>query len=145
MEKLKTLLLVDDSRATNFFNKTMIEKVGCAEEVIVAENGKEALQYLQSGISPEIIFLDINMPVMDGWEFLSEYQKLQNKQDKSIIVLMLGASLSSEKEKLARSIPEIKEFREKMLSKKIVSDIITKYFGQNESEVYTKNGDLSDC
>ncbi|GAA4272496.1 response regulator [Aquimarina gracilis] len=128
MGKLKHFLLIDDSKATNFFNKTIIQKVDCVEEVSVAENGKEALDRLQSGIVPEIIFLDINMPVMNGWEFLSEFQKFDNAYHNSIIVLMLGAQLNDEEQRLAKSIPEIKAYSDKMLTKRMVCDIIDKHF-----------------
>jgi CheY-like chemotaxis protein len=87
MKKEKSFLLIDDSKATNFFNRKIIEKVECVEEVFIAEKGKQALTYIQSGVIPELIFLDINMPVMNGWEFISEYTKLDKKYKGSIIVL----------------------------------------------------------
>ncbi len=128
MKKLNKFLLIDDSRATNFFNKTIIEKVDCVEEVVVLENGKEALDYIKSGVVPEIIFLDINMPIMNGWEFISEYQKLEDKYKDSIIILMLGVELNKQEMELAESFPEIKGFQEKMLTKEAVCKLITKYF-----------------
>ncbi|SHJ08411.1 response regulator [Aquimarina spongiae] len=135
MGKLKQVLLVDDSKATNFFNKTIIEKLNCAEEVVTVQNGEEALKWIQSNsIHPELIFLDINMPVMDGWEFLSEYQKLEDKDEKAVIVLMIGAALSKEELIKANSISEIKEFSEKMLSKITVGKIINQYFNDIDIE-----------
>ena len=128
MKKLKRFLLIDDSKATNFFNKTIIEKVGCVEEVVVAENGKDALDILKNEIVPEIIFLDINMPVMDGWDFLTEYQRLNDDYKGSIIVLMLGTKLKDAEQKLSESITEIKEYSEKMLKKDIVCNLVNKYF-----------------
>ncbi len=128
MKKLKHFLLIDDSRATNFFNKTIIKKAECVDEVVVVENGQEALDYILSGVLPEIIFLDLNMPVMNGWEFISEYQKLDDKYKGSIIVLMLGAELNDEEKERAKGISEIKEFEKKMLTKEIVYKITTKYF-----------------
>ncbi len=128
MKKLKSFLLIDDSKATNYFNKTIIEKVACVEEVVIMENGQKALEHIKTQKLPEIIFLDINMPVMNGWEFISEYQKLDARYRGSVIVLMLGASLSKEEMDFANSIPEIKEFQEKMLSKKNVCDIVDRYF-----------------
>ncbi|TSE06757.1 response regulator [Aquimarina algiphila] len=128
MEKIKYFLLVDDSDATNFFNKTIIQKTECVEEVLVAKNGREALEYIQSGIVPEVLFLDVNMPVMNGWEFLTEFKKLESNLKKSIIVLMLGTTLNEEERTKAENIPEIKEFQEKMLSKEIVCKIVNTYF-----------------
>ncbi|MBQ4821707.1 response regulator [Aquimarina sp. MMG016] len=133
MEKLKHFLLIDDSKATNFFNKTIIEKVACVEKVVIAENGKDALDYIEKGMIPEVIFLDINMPVMNGWEFISNYQKLDDKFKKSIIILMLGAELNQEEKKLVESIPEIHGFEEKMLTKNIVQKIVNNFFGSADT------------
>ena len=138
MNRLKRFLLIDDSKATNFFNRKIIEKVGCVDEILVAENGKQALDYLQSDTLPEVIFLDINMPVMNGWEFISEYQKLDEKYKDSIIVLMLGTELSEEEKKKVEAILEIKEYAQKMLSKEVVCNIITKYFGEPNSNYCSK-------
>lgn len=139
----KRFLLVDDSDATNFFNKTIIKKTECVEEILVAKNGKEALEYIESGIIPEILFLDINMPIMDGWEFLKEFQKLDSELKKSIIIiLMIGAKLSNEEIKKAKNFPEIKEFRDKMLTKDIVCSIVTKYYDNVNSKVCNELSDL---
>ncbi|MCK8523455.1 response regulator [Aquimarina sp. D1M17] len=138
MGKIKHVLLVDDSDATNFFNKTILKKTECIEEVLVAKNGNEALEILKTARQPELIFLDINMPVMNGWEFIEEYQKI-HFDNPPVIILMLGAELSTEEKKKADSIPEIKEFREKMLSKKIVCGILQKYFKDVTSNKCTEN------
>lgn len=128
-------LLVDDSKATNFFNKTVLQRTGQVEEVFIAENGKEALAYLEEGNIPEIIFLDINMPIMSGWEFLLAYQQLGKAWQSSVIILMLGASLSESEMIRARSFSQVKGFEEKMLTKTIVSSIIDKNI---ESAIYNK-------
>jgi len=128
MKKLKQILLVDDSDATNFFNKAILGKLECVEEIIVAKNGKEALDIFKSGEVPDLIFLDINMPIMNGWEFIKEYQKIEASRKTSIIVLMLGTKLKLDEEERVKSIPEINEYFEKMLTKKIVCYILNKYF-----------------
>jgi CheY-like chemotaxis protein len=138
MKKLKRFLLIDDSKSTNFFNKKIIEKVQCVEEVFIVENGKQALDHIQSEIIPEVIFLDINMPVMNGWEFISEYQKLDNSYKGSIIVLMLGAELSKEDQEKAEHILEIREYAQKMLTKEIVCKIVMKYFEESNSTYCTE-------
>jgi len=128
MKKLKRFLLVDDSKPTNFINKTIINKIDCVEEIVVAENGKEALDYIETGEIPDVIFLDINMPVMNGWEFISNYQKLEGKYKGSVIILMIGAELNKEEKDLAEGIFEIKEFQEKILTKEVVCNIVGRYF-----------------
>ncbi|WP_108868534.1 response regulator [Aquimarina aquimarini] len=135
MKKAKYFLLVDDSVSTNFFNKAILQKTECVEKVLLARNGKEALDYIKSGITPEVIFLDINMPIMDGWEFLEEFERLDKKLKKSVIILMIGAELSREDREKAEKIKEVKEFQEKMLTKEIVCKIVKKYFNEATSEV----------
>ncbi|WP_378172358.1 response regulator [Aquimarina sp. SS2-1] len=128
MGKIKQVLLVDDSKATNFFNKTIINKSDCVDEILVAENGAEAIQIIKSGTIPEIIFLDINMPIMNGWEFLSEIQKHNDQLKQTIVILMIGAPLNPEEEKVAYGFLQVKEFKEKMLTTKIIKELARKYF-----------------
>ena len=74
MAKIDTILLVDDDNITNFINARLIRKLNIANQVQVSLNGQEALSYL-SGIEkrcPDLIFLDINMPVMNGNELLTK-------------------------------------------------------------------------
>lgn len=130
MTKLKRFLLVDDSNSTNFFNKTIIQKTDCVEEVLIATNGSNALKYLQSDTIPEIIFLDLNMPVMNGWEFLEQHNQLSTAYKSSKIIIMIGAKLRAEEEKMLKSFPQVTEFREKMLTKEIVLEIVSKYFNK---------------
>ncbi len=77
MNKLKRVLLIDDCKATNYIHRLVIEKYGCAEAVVEVNNGREALEYLTTEVDgsypkPELVFLDINMPVMNGWQFLEK-------------------------------------------------------------------------
>lgn len=127
MKKVKKALLVDDSKATNFFNKKILERTGQIEEICTVENGEEALKLLKEGNIPEIIFLDINMPVMNGWEFLSAYQELNINEHNTVIILMLGAALSQEDIDRAKRFIQVKGFQEKMLTKTNVNSIIEKH------------------
>ena len=66
----KTVLIIDDDEATRFLFKLAVERVGC--EVYTAANGQEGLECLAKIPKPFLIFLDLMMPVMDGWRFLEE-------------------------------------------------------------------------
>lgn len=125
---LKKILLIDDSNATNFFNTMIINKVTSVDEIITAKDGKQALEYVLSGSMPDILFLDINMPVMDGWGFLDEFKKIDKGGKEPIIVLMLGLEITKEEKRKAIDIFGVKEFNEKMLTKDRVKDIVEKYF-----------------
>lgn len=76
MSKYKKILLVDDDETSNFLNELLIKGMDLVEEVSVASNGQEALEHLKNrdNTVPQIIFLDLNMPVMDGFEFLEAFE-----------------------------------------------------------------------
>lgn len=140
--KLDCVLLIDDDEPTNFLNKMIIEETGCVNEVKVAQSAREALDYLSGkqqmagGANlpmPELIFLDINMPAMDGWEFLEKYDKLSPEQKASIIVVMLTTSFNPEDESKARKISYISSYRNKPLTQEIIMGILEEHFGQRES------------
>jgi len=103
-QKLNCVLLVDDDESDNFFHKRILEKSGISDHIETVLNGKEALDFHtakwkwgqteSSYCRPELIFLDIEMTVMNGWEFLEEYNKLEGVQKAKIIVIMLTSSLN---------------------------------------------------
>lgn len=120
MRKFKTILLVDDEESTIFINKRLLIKANITENILVARNGKEALDtILDPNIKkPELVFLDINMPVMDGWEFLEEYESTISSEIKSQIniVIMVTTSLNPEDEKKAKKYSIVKSFLRKPLT-----------------------------
>ena len=141
-EKLNTILLVDDDEPTNYLNKIILEEVGCAERIEVAQSAKEAINYLtgtgkydQKGKTippPELIFLDINMPAMDGWEFIDIYKELQKRG--KVVMVMLTTSLNPEDEERSKMIAEVSGYRNKPLTKEMVTEIIANYFRNNKSD-----------
>ena len=131
--KLNCILLVDDDEGTNVLNRMVIEELQCAEYIKTAYNGLEALDFLRSTTDgkhpqPELILLDINMPEMDGWEFLDEYYKLNTDQLGHVVVVMLTTSLNPEDEEKANAIPNIAGFLTKPLTEPVLKDIIEHYF-----------------
>lgn len=131
-EKLNCILLIDDNEADNFLHKRLINKMNCAEEVLAIQSGKEALDFLNSETekhyTPDLIFLDINMPGMNGWEFLEKYTKLHESLQAKIIVVMLTTSLNNDDYDKAKSQPVISGFRNKPLTEEMLSEIIETYF-----------------
>jgi CheY-like chemotaxis protein len=134
-QKLNCVLVIDDDEPTNFFTHMILEESGCTNHIKIVQSGQEALDYLVKSKggdnpllypSPDLIFLDINMPAMDGWEFLDEYKKLN--ADSRIIIVMLTTSLFPEDKLRAQGMPEISGFENKPLTEEKVASVIKKYF-----------------
>jgi CheY-like chemotaxis protein len=138
-KQLNCILLIDDDEPTNFLNKLTLEQMGCTRHIRVAQSGQEAIEYLKSSDPgnpsgdpcprPDLIFLDINMPAMDGWEFLEQYKKLPPEQKADIVLIMLTTSLNPDDEIRTRSIPEIAGFENKPLKQAQLEALLKKYFG----------------
>jgi len=124
--KLKSVLLLDDNLATNFFHKKIIEKSKSAELILEFRSGINALNYLsQEGIEhPELILIDINMPVMSAWEFLEKFNKLKKESKLSTKVILLSTSLSPTDKEKADQIPLITEVLLKPLTEESLQRII---------------------
>jgi CheY-like chemotaxis protein len=131
-KKLDCILLIDDDESTNFINRIIIERENCTHQIEVADNVMSALDFLTTyhpkHSSPELVFLDINMPGLDGWEFLEEYEKIKEEQNPTPIIIMLTASINPDDEKKARKKAEVSDFKCKPLSADDLRTIMEKYF-----------------
>ena len=132
-KKLNCVLLIDDDESTNFLHEVIIGQAGITEKVLAVQSGKAALEYLTSKENgkhpqPDLIFLDINMPGMNGWEFMDEYKKLSEEQQGKFVVVMLTTSLHPEDEAKARTMSEIHDFRNKPLTVEMLQEIMESYF-----------------
>ena len=99
MNPYKLIMLVDEDEIDNIINQKIIEANNFAEGIIVYQAGQEALDYLKENYTkaealPDLIFLDINMPVMDGFQFLEEFEKLPGPVHEKIKIIMLSSSIS---------------------------------------------------
>jgi CheY-like chemotaxis protein len=100
MPRLSSVLLVDDDTTANFLNKLLIQRAGITEHLLVAEDGAQALRTLATTCvspgskaqCPDLILLDLNMPVLNGIEFLQAYQHLPATQRQGIVVLLLTSA-----------------------------------------------------
>lgn len=136
-EKLNCIMLIDDDDPTNFLSKMLIEEAECTKHLEVMDSGIKALEFLKQAtnnenfhklILPDLVFLDINMPCMNGWEFLEEYQKLEKKKPGDTVIVMLTTSLNPDDEFKAASISAINGFEIKPLTPEIIERVISSYF-----------------
>ncbi len=126
-------MLIDDDELTNYVNEVIVEEADCTDKLVTVDSGQDALGYLnsvtkQEAPRPDLILLDVNMPAMNGWEFLEEYKRLGHELLQHTVVVMLTTSFNPEDEEMAKSIGEISDFKNKPLTVDLLQDIISNHF-----------------
>jgi CheY-like chemotaxis protein len=115
-----TCLIIDDNYIDNFVTRKLLENSGFAENIIVSESPEGSIELLGNGsIKPDVIFLDIRMPVMSGFEFLDAYDKLSIDKSNTKIFL-LSSSFDPTDIKRASDNKYITQFIHKPLTHKIL-------------------------
>jgi CheY-like chemotaxis protein len=131
-EKAISIMLVDDNPDDNFFHEREIKRNNPNNSVIKMNSGAKALDYLKSieneGSRPDLILLDINMPGMNGWEFLEEYSRLEKEVKLRSIIIILTTSENPDDVARAKGWVSVSDYRSKPLTGEIMADIIGKYF-----------------
>ena len=139
MQKLTCVLLVDDDPTTNYLNQLLLKRLGVAEQVLVALNGKEALDLLHVhcqtpfAACPVLILLDVKMPVMDGFAFLEAYAQLPAAHRQAITTVMLTTSLHPRDVERVQQL-NIGGFINKPLNREKVNEILKTHFGRQLPE-----------
>ena len=129
-KSLKHILLIDDDEPTNFYHSMMIEESGLCPNIYVKDSAVEAIKWLKDEANPipDLIFLDINMPIMNGWEFLDEYKELPDVKKTDIIVVMLTTSLNPNDMERANKMDEISSFMNKPLTIENIQKVVKEQF-----------------
>lgn len=119
MKKIKKLCIIDDDPIFIFGMRKIIEIIDVCDEVIIYNNGLEAIEGLKEKIAhqqelPDVILLDINMPILDGWQFIEEFSKID--KDPQILVYMVSSSVDPEDVLRAKSLEDIYDYITKPLT-----------------------------
>lgn len=128
MKKLNCILLIDDDESTNRFHEIIIKQSNLTDIIVKAKNGKEALGFLTSHknrIEPNLIFLDLNMPVIDGFRFLEKYQKTKEFEAVKPKIIILTTSLIPEEKSNALANKNIYKFLNKPMKKNELKSLMT--------------------
>lgn len=136
-KKLDNVLLIDDDEVANFIYEKIIDKSGITNNVEAKTSGKDALAYLDKRIDdghplPNVIFLDINMPIMSGWEFLREYEKLTFNKEEKCAIYMLSSSVYKEDLEKAKSYDIVEDYVTKPLTEETLIKIRDRHFEANQ-------------
>lgn len=131
---LDLILCVDDDPITLMLCKMVISKSSFAKEIITAQNGEEAINYFDDlklnnlGVEikkyPSLIFLDLNMPVMDGWEFLDQFTKNEYTSIfKNTKIIVLSSTIDPKDIEKSKTYPMVIDFLSKPITKEILEDL----------------------
>lgn len=143
--KLKCIQLIDDDHLTNFLNKKVIEQTGLKVDIQVSEGVNRALDFLtstgefegQEFPCPGIIFLDINMPGLNGWDFMERYEKLSPDQKAKMVVAMLTTSENPSDRQKAEGFKDIHHFFTKPLTREKVMGLAESCFDLEAEHIST--------
>lgn len=129
MLPIKNLLLVDDDEIFTFLTKRTIEETKLVEKVKIFGNGQDAIDFLaqaieRKGVLPDFIFLDINMPILDGWGFLEEFISIKAALGRKVTIFLISTSISPHDIERAYSISEVSDFIVKPLTKEKLFNIL---------------------
>jgi len=131
MKKIKTACIIDDDPIFIYGTKRLMEEVDFCDTVLVFQNGQDAIDGLhkitESGEKlPCVIFLDLNMPVMNGWEFLEDFMKIPNRNREKVVIYIISSSVDP------RDLERIKNYE-------VVNNYILKPISKEDLESALKN------
>lgn len=128
---IKCVLFIDDDKATNFVHKFLAKKTSRFERVEVVSSAREGLDYLLNAEKgqktiPDLIFLDINMPAMDGWDFLNHYEEQRYSIKERIKIYMLSSSSRPADISRAKEYNHVCGFITKPLTENLLTKLLNK-------------------
>lgn len=133
---LNKVLFIDDDNVALMLNGKLVEKANFAKETLTALNGKLALDYYSDLLEsqgdtdyPQLVFLDLNMPIMDGWDFLKEFSNTFYPHFSGTKIIVLSSSINPEDLQKSKTFPMVIDFIPKPVSIEILNRLKNEFAG----------------
>jgi CheY-like chemotaxis protein len=128
MQRKINILLIDDDPLFIFLTKKIINSTGYSTAIYECGDGQEGIEFVNGSLAnnttlPDLIFLDLNMPISDGWEFLEEYAKIEFSVREKIDVYVVSSSISPHDFERSKAFNVVKDFMIKPLDKKKLAEV----------------------
>jgi len=138
MKKIETVCVIDDDDIYQIITTKEIEETALVNNILLFSDGEKAIRYIETAIAeskklPDIIFLDLNMPVMDGWDFLDEFLVLKPKMNKKVVLYIVSSSIDNRDIDKARSISAVTDFIIKPITKNQLASIFNTVLKQQRA------------
>jgi len=131
MSNTLNICVVDDDDIYQFTISKTLKSLELAKKIVVFSDGEEALDFIQDNLTnedelPDVILLDINMPIMDGFQFLEEFTKVKLSVEKKITIFMVSSSVDPVDIERAKSISSISDYIIKPINRANLKSIFDK-------------------
>jgi CheY-like chemotaxis protein len=129
MKKINSACIIDDDDIFIYGTRRIMQEVRFCEDIVVFKNGKEAIDGMQNYLAegknlPDIIFLDINMPVMNGWDFLEEFTKIPNLNKGTVLLYVVSSSIDPSDLQKAKEFELVNNYILKPILPKQLNEIL---------------------
>lgn len=129
LKKIQSTCIIDDDPIFIYGTRRIMKEVDFCDNILVFNNGQDAIEGLKELIAqgedlPEVLFLDLNMPIMNGWEFLEDFVKISNPDGKKVIIYIISSSVDPRDLERIRNYKMVNNYILKPLSPQDLENVL---------------------